>query len=451
MRKFTSVLLAAIMVLSMLGLAACNNGSVPTETSGAGETETTAASGDTTAAADTTAAEEETTAPAAETDATGYEVIPDAKYHGAIGLGTWLTAASFDSVTVKDNRNGNILYSTEFENASDLEGWTPFTCNGGDWTVNDTDWAIADGALNLSNKTNSGCAIWYGNPNWTHYTLSVKATATEGSEGILIFYNYADENNYDFLNLGGWGNTNYCVQRVENGTKTIYSSQIPFSIEYGRQYTIDIRVNQTGVTYIYLDGMQICTLDYEFDADDQWYGTVGLSTWNTSAMYKNLKVTSLADGSVLYENALTSPDCFADWTAANGVGGNWSLDMNDWVIGDAGAEFTNASCSGGMVYYNGGTNWHNYKMSFDAMKTGGAEVFIIPIALRDTANYVHWNLGGWNNTKTCFETVDGGAKTAQEQLDDSYVTDQWYHVDIIITDYALYGYVDGTLLQVLWK
>ena len=46
-----------------------------------------------------------------------------------------------------------------------------------------------------------------GNPDWSNYTLSTKATKLAGSEGFLVSFGVKDTGNYFWWNLGGWNNT----------------------------------------------------------------------------------------------------------------------------------------------------------------------------------------------------------------------------------------------------
>ena len=40
---------------------------------------------------------------------------------------------------------------------------------------------------------------------------SIEVLKDAGNEGFLIIFNYVDKNNYCWLNLGGWNNTQRCV------------------------------------------------------------------------------------------------------------------------------------------------------------------------------------------------------------------------------------------------
>ena len=51
------------------------------------------------------------------------------------------------------------------------------------------------------------------------YIYKVRAKKDAGNEGFLIIFNYVDKNNYCWLNLGGWNNTQHGVESIVNGAK----------------------------------------------------------------------------------------------------------------------------------------------------------------------------------------------------------------------------------------
>ena len=48
------------------------------------------------------------------------------------------------------------------------------------------------------------------------YTFKVQARKDGGAEAFMIVFNYVDEKNFDWLNLGGWGNTRTSVETTMN-------------------------------------------------------------------------------------------------------------------------------------------------------------------------------------------------------------------------------------------
>ena len=164
---------------------------------------------------------------------------------GRIGVGTWNTSAEFKDVQVTAP-DGKVLLTSDFSH--DSAGWTTL---GGDWSV-------ADGALRENGEQEFIRAL-AGRPEWTDYTLTLKARKIHGSEGFLVLFHIVGDEDRVWWNLGGWGNT---ADAIENGSTL---DRQPGSIETGRWY--DLRVTVRGKhIQCYLDGRLVHDLDYEAQA-----------------------------------------------------------------------------------------------------------------------------------------------------------------------------------------
>lgn len=75
------------------------------------------------------------------------------------------------------------------------------------------------------------------------YTFKTRARKDGGNEGFLIVFNYLDENNYSWVNFGGWGNSQHAIEQVVDGAK-LQSDFKPGRVETGRWY--DVTVQQHG-------------------------------------------------------------------------------------------------------------------------------------------------------------------------------------------------------------
>ena len=87
------------------------------------------------------------------------------------------------------------------------------------------------------------------------YTYQVNARKDGGREGFLVVFNYVDEDNYCWLNLGGWGNSQHGIEQVVDGSKVQLASARG-SIEEGRWYNVAIHVKGDSI-YASIDGKQI--------------------------------------------------------------------------------------------------------------------------------------------------------------------------------------------------
>ena len=102
----------------------------------------------------------------------------------------------------------------------------------------------------------------------------------------------------------------------------------------------------------------------------------------------------------------------------------------------------------GSASYIGDTNWSNYTYTIRAKKLKGAEGFIIPFAVKDDENFYHWNIGGWGNTQTCVEQVQGGSKSiVSETKKIAIKPNQWYEIKIEVKTDVVKCYLDGVLIN----
>ena len=171
---------------------------------------------------------------------------------GAVGVGTWNTSAKFDNVKVVDSATGAVLAEDDFASGK-MTGWK---------RVADGSWSVKDGELeNKSVSTdmglygNTGSSVYFGDNSWKNYTYTVTATKTGGEEGFLIPFAVRGVSDNFFWNLGGWGNTVSCLQRVSGGVKSdqLSGTAREFKAETGKAYELKVVVTDTNVK-CYVDG-----------------------------------------------------------------------------------------------------------------------------------------------------------------------------------------------------
>ncbi len=191
---------------------------------------------------------------------------------GAVGVGTWYTSAAFDNAKVVSNADGRALEQDAFSLPGLKWKWR-FPTSG--------DWAVQKGRLVQSDTwmpySDLGSQAWLGDAEWRDYTFTVDAEKLAGDEGFLIPFAVQDEANCWFWNLGGWGNTVSCLQRVQNGEKTgrIGGTVRPFSAETGRTYALRVTVTQDRVQ---------CFVDGELYIDYTLKAGAGADLYQTSGV-----------------------------------------------------------------------------------------------------------------------------------------------------------------------
>ena len=176
---------------------------------------------------------------------------------GAIGVGTWNTAAEFKDIKVTAP-DGKVLFTSDFSKNSD--GWKKL--GGGTWSVQDD-------VLKQTAEREFVRAI-AGDKSWGDYTLELKARKISGREGFLILFHIGDDEDRIWWNLGGWENTQHAIEL--GGTLDGKRGRI----ETGRWYDIKVEVK----------GMSVkCSLD----------GKVVHDLKNTRASMKSLFASATRD------------------------------------------------------------------------------------------------------------------------------------------------------------
>ena len=160
-----------------------------------------------------------------------------------VGVATWDTQASYDDVKV--TTASGVVVSDDF---SQNAGWTN---DGGSWNVADGVKRQTGGGTN----GDRGCRSINLTQFTGDYTLELRARKDGGAEGFLIIFDYQDENNYSWWNIGGWGNSQHAVEVCRNGSKSTVASA-GGRVNNGQWYDLKIEVKE-GTVSCYMDGQLI--------------------------------------------------------------------------------------------------------------------------------------------------------------------------------------------------
>lgn len=151
---------------------------------------------------------------------------------GGIGVGTWNTSAEFKDIRVE--KAGQVLYESDFTAGS--EGWRR---QGGRWSVEAGAYRQRNDAVGMS---------YFGDENWSDYTLTLQARKLHGAEGFLIAFGRQGQDRY-WWNVGGWGNREHAIEFNQNSV----GQHVPGSVETGRWYHVRIELSDRRIR-CYLDG-----------------------------------------------------------------------------------------------------------------------------------------------------------------------------------------------------
>lgn len=175
-------------------------------------------------------------------------------------------------------------------------------------------WAIQDGQI-VQEGMGTNVRLTFGDEGWRDYEYTLEAKKTGGQEGFLILFRVKNDKEFYWCNLGGWNNERHAIERgLADGNRWgIVGPQSRGRIETDKWYRIKVRCE--GARFqIWLDEDRI--IDFTDDQRAHLSGKVGIGTWATQAVFRNLKVTSL-DGKLLYEGlpqGLTTQSAAMFWS-----------------------------------------------------------------------------------------------------------------------------------------
>jgi alpha-L-arabinofuranosidase len=159
-----------------------------------------------------------------------------------VGVATWATASSYDDLQVT-NADGTTLLK---ENCNDAKGWTE---------IQDK-WQVKDGVISqLSPRNEGSMAVCNTQFTSSKYTVTARVRKDSGNEGCLVVFNFKDSQNFCWLNLGGWGNSQHAIEYCLDGAKTTLDA-CPGKVETGRWYDVKIEVDGSEIK-CYLDNQLI--------------------------------------------------------------------------------------------------------------------------------------------------------------------------------------------------
>jgi alpha-L-arabinofuranosidase len=193
--------------------------------------------------------------------------------HGAIGLGSWNTSVQYTNITVVSN--GVTLYQSDFVNQG-TNGWRVFN---GTWNTNA---GVYQQTAQITDCYST--CMTSGSTSWANYTISLQAKKTGGSEGFLILFNYLDDNNWIWWNIGGWNNTYDAIQQMVGGSTTA-STQVAQTIANNTWYYIRIVVTGARAQcYLGINAVQAATnLVQDVTLPASGFGIYASTTYNQSS------------------------------------------------------------------------------------------------------------------------------------------------------------------------
>jgi alpha-L-arabinofuranosidase len=158
-------------------------------------------------------------------------------------------------------------------------------------------------------------------------------------------------------------------------------------------------------------------------------GGIGVGTWNTSAEFKDIKVTA-PDGRVLLQSDFSKDS--RGWKKHGG--GSWTVEDGVLRQTDPDREFVRALA--------GDRSWTDYTLELKARKISGREGFLILFHNADEEDRTWWNLGGWVNSRHGIEmgeTLDPKPGRIE--------SGRWYDIKVEARGLGVKCWLDGKLIH----
>lgn len=213
-------------------------------------------------------------------------------------LSSWGTSVKFDNIVIQQAVGGKrtVVYENDFSDAS-LDEWT---VGGGTWKVKDGQLCQTSTSMYGDFLTLDSIALA------SNYTIELDATKVSGAEGFLIAFNVQGRQDYIWWNLGGWGNSRYCIEQCIGNYKAVVDDAVSSSLANNRQYHLKITVSGTNAK-CYIDGELVHDLSIFTPYDQKLY-----------------MAASIDEGKDLMYLKVVNPRCEAQKTTFNLMNGSWT-------------------------------------------------------------------------------------------------------------------------------
>ena len=162
----------------------------------------------------------------------------------SVGVATWKTQASY--------RNAQLLVEGVSVPLPDMKNWK----TGNSKPEYQGNWSADGGTLRQTSNAEESMRVSPQTFTAKRYTYKVQAKKDGGAEAFMIVFNYVDEKNFDWLNLGGWGNTRTSVETTMSGSRNTLDGAHSDHYDTDKWYDIQLDVDGEDITAS-VDGKQV--------------------------------------------------------------------------------------------------------------------------------------------------------------------------------------------------
>ena len=158
-----------------------------------------------------------------------------------VGLGSWETQVMYDYIKVTELVSGrNKVIAEEHFNTDAMDNWE----------VHDGTWEMSNGSL-CQTSLYDNCMITLKNMELpAKYKYNIRAKRTGGYEGFLAVVNFENESNWQWWNIGGWQNTQHCLEYAPSGSNNHIGDPVKGGVIVGDWNDIEIIVDNQYITCI---------------------------------------------------------------------------------------------------------------------------------------------------------------------------------------------------------
>ncbi len=162
----------------------------------------------------------------------------------SVGVATWKTQASY--------RNAQLLVEGVSVPLPDMKNWK----SGNSKPEFQGNWSADGGTLRQTSNAEESMRVSPQTFTAKRYTYKVQAKKDGGAEAFMIVFNYVDEKNFDWLNLGGWGNSRTSVETTMSGSRNTLDGAHSDHYDTDKWYDIQLDVDGEDITAS-VDGKQV--------------------------------------------------------------------------------------------------------------------------------------------------------------------------------------------------
>lgn len=210
----------------------------------------------------------------------------------SVGVATWKTQASYRNpeltIYLPSAPAGFIDDGGPRDvSPSNMNGWK----SGNSKPEYQGNWVTDGDILRQTSNAEESMRIYPYTITTKHYTFKVQARKDSGAEGFMIVFNYVDEKNFDWLNLGGWSNSRTSVETTSSGNRNTLEGAHSDHYDSDRWYNIELDVDGEEIT-AKVDGKTVYSGKKK---DGRMHGVYANSTLDEKTNTLYTKIVNLCD------------------------------------------------------------------------------------------------------------------------------------------------------------